>query len=463
MQRITSLIAFAALPLCGGAQTALYNSGIINISAAGQVYVAGDAANRSGATLQNDGLLTVTGAFSNDAAMATPASGTLRLNGNTAQTITGAADYFAKDVLVDNPAGITLATRLKVDGVLSFNNGVINANNAAYPVVFTANASISGVAVPSDASHVKGYVMKEGTGAFTFPTGNGAKYQPVDIALSVNSAGITARYYNADAGSASFGTGGASATPLLFYNTAEYWDLSPAGTASGTVTIHWDGYGNRGIGNTADLRVAHKSGGAWLNEGAASVSGTTGAGSVTSGSISTWSPFTLGSVSSASPLPIKLLSFTASALERANRISWKTATTESVSHFEVERSADGRVFTAIGTQLPDGNRTDYSFDDAQPLAGTAYYRLRLVESGTAAYSQTVSLTRTGSSGITLSIYPNPATSELHVEASAAGSISLKDVSGKTILSKAVNGSTTISLRGFPAGLFFATYESQGLT
>src|SRR5690242_15169750 len=116
MRQICSLIAVATVPLCSSAQTVLYNNGgIINISGAGVVYVAGGMNNSSDASLNNDGVLTITGAFSNNAVMASPASGTLNFNGIGAQTLDGGSDYFAKDVVINNPAGVTLNTRLKVD------------------------------------------------------------------------------------------------------------------------------------------------------------------------------------------------------------------------------------------------------------------------------------------------------------------------------------------------------------
>lgn len=464
MHRISSLLAAAALPLCSTAQTVLNNSGgIINISSAGQVYVSGNMSNSASASLNNDGLLTITGTFSNDAPMGSPASGTLNFNGSGAQTLDGASEYFAKDVVVNNPAGITLNTRLKVDGVMSFNNGVIDATNASYPVVFTANASLSGINPPTDASHIKGYVVKEGTGLFTYPIGDGSKYQPVGVNLSGNSAGLSARYYAADAGSTSFGTNGASSTPLLYYNTNEYWDLTPAGTASGSVTIYWDGYNNRGIGATSDLRVAHKSGGVWLNEDANSLTGDISAGSLTSGAVSTWSPFTLGSVSGGSPLPVQLLTFNATAIGDANRISWQTGAEKDITAFEVERSADGKSYTAIGRQTPTGSGSAYSFNDVQPLKGTAYYRLHILESTRSSYSQTLSLTRSGSSGLTLSVYPNPAMEELHVQTSEPGIMMLKDVSGRAVIQAAVEGQECISLKSLTPGLYFATFQTKGYT
>ena len=51
-------------------------------------------------------------------------------------------------------------------------------------------------------------------------------------------------------------------------------------------------------------------------------------------------------------------------------------------HFEVERSEDGNTFSRIGTVSGAGNSTalrQYQFNDASPLRGISYYRLRQVD------------------------------------------------------------------------------------
>lgn len=465
MQRIFSLLAMAALPLGAQAQTVLHNTaGTIHIGASGLVYVAGDVYNGTGATLNNLGMLTVTGAFNNDAPMAVPAPGTLHLNGTAPQTLSGAAGYSATDVIVNNPAGITLSTPLKIDGVMSFGNGIVNAVNPAYPVVFSANASVSGVNPPSNASHVSGYVTREGSGSFTYPTGDGTSYQPVSVALSANSAGLTARYYAADAGSATFGTGGTSAVPLLYHNTKEYWDLTPAGTAAGSVTIYWDSYNTQRIGNVSDLRVAHLSGGAWLNEGAAGAAGTTVAGSVTSNSLSSWSPFTLGSVSAASPLPLHDLSISALALPEANRISWQPPIADDVRSFVIERSADGHAFSELGRQSPKAAGTAYVFDDIVPLRGKSCYRLRAEDAaGKAFYSNVATVQRAASGNGFFSIYPNPTRGGVLLSVSAAGEFTVSDLAGRTILHTQIAGSRTIDLSALTPGIYVAVFRSSGQT
>ncbi len=458
MHRISILIAALALPLAGTAQ-ALYNNGAtLNISSSTTVYVVGDLTNATGSTINNSGTLNVSGNTLNNGTLTAPSGSNLTLNGSAAQTLSGTSPVVAKDVVVNNAAGITLATPLQVDGAMTFTSGLVTATNASYPVVFTANGSVSGT--PTDASHVDGYVQKGGTGSFTYPVGNASKYQPVGINLSANSAGMTARYFGSDPGAATFGTGGSSSTPLVAVNRKEYWDLTPAGTATGAVTIYFDSYNNTGIANTADLRVAHLSGGQWLNEGATSVSGTTANGSVTGNSISTFSPFTLGSISTASPLPLTLLAFTGRGDGGANRLDWATAMEDAgATTFSVERSANGSSFTALQDVAGKGSNSQYIAYDRQPLAGVSYYRLRITEGSASRFSQIISLRRNAGEGANaIAVYPQPATAELTINCTA-GSLgntvaTMLDAQGRVITQFGLStGNTILDVHSWPAGIY----------
>ena len=74
------------------------------------------------------------------------------------------------------------------------------------------------------------------------------------------------------------------------------------------------------------------------------------------------------------PLPIEIINFTAKKLNRATLLQWTSVNAMQMSHFEVERSADGNRFDAIG-QVKAVNMTDkkdYQLTDAQPLEGINY-------------------------------------------------------------------------------------------
>ena len=472
--RWPALLGLALLAAPPGVRAqALYNNGAaLRIGAGATVYVQGDLLNASGSTLANAGTLRVTGNTTNNAAMS-GGGGTLMLAGSSAQTLGGTADFAATDVVLNNAAGLTLATRLRVAGAMSFTNGIVTAASASTPLTFGATGTVAGT--PTDASHVKGYVAKEGTGAFTYPLGDGTRYQPTATALTANSAGLLARYVPADAGAAPFTAGGTAATPLLAYNRFEYWDLTPLGTATGSVTIFFDNYKNPGITSVADLRVAHQSGGAWLNEGAAASSGTATAGTVTSNAVSTWSPFALGSVAASSPLPVELLAFAAERQGDAARLSWATATEKNSAYFEVEASPDGTAFRAVGRVAAQGNssqRHDYELRDPALVrygAPVVYYRLRQVDlDGTFSYSpvRALAVRPDGPVAFQAVAWPNPAEAGRPTQLLVRGpeptrplELTLTDAAGRLLARRTASAAGPLALpetAGLPAGVYLLT-------
>jgi hypothetical protein len=116
------------------------------------------------------------------------------------------------------------------------------------------------------------------------------------------------------------------------------------------LTTDWADYKTPTLTAVNLLKVAHKRSSNWLNESGTGT-GNTSAGSVTSSSLSTWSPFTLGIISAA--LPISWLSFTGTSVGNTNILSW--ASEKNNSHFDIERSTDGNTFHSIG-QVKGNNK-----------------------------------------------------------------------------------------------------------
>ncbi len=415
------------LALNSSAQLVLRNSGSIRVSSGTHVIVNGNLENQAGGDFINNGILTLNGNFTNNQAMTEPGSGTLKFEGTSAQTLDGTETVFAKDVILNNPNGVTASTLLKVDGEFNFMEGIITSTNTS-PIIFTANGVISATNLPSDASHVNGYVVKEGTGDFTYPVGDGTSYQPVSTSLTSNSDGMQVRYAAADAGAAAFGTAGSEDTPLAVYNNKEYWDITPLGSAAGNVTLSWDAYNPLTFNNVSDVRLAHKSG-SWLNEGG-SGSGTTSAGSITSGNLITWSPFTLGSIYD--PLPVTLISFKGETEESVNQLNWQTSNEKNFSYFEVQHSRNALLFTRLGV-VEGGSKGNYLYTHASPFPGINYYRLKMVDNDrTFAYSKIIALTNEDNRPV---VYPNPTSTLVTVSVDNTllqSTANLYDVTGRLL-------------------------------
>lgn len=122
-------------------------------------------------------------------------------------------------------------------------------------------------------------------------------------------------------------------------------------------------------------------------------------------------------------------------------LKWKTQTEVNSDHFEIERSADGRNFTSIGTKRAAGNSTtEISYEDVDPSmnASVYYYRLKLVDvDGRFSYSN-IAMVRKPGSVKSVRMYPNPATSQVNLEFSNAKGnyvISLYNQAGQEVVTQ----------------------------
>lgn len=137
----------------------------------------------------------------------------------------------------------------------------------------------------------------------------------------------------------------------------------------------------------------------------------------------------------ASPLPVNLLSFTAQKLNQQVLLNWRTAQETNNRGFEVQRSADGISFSAIGWVNGIGNSSlpyDYSLIDATPLKGKNLYRLKQID--TDGHFKLSAVRKVDFESILdFTIYPNPVTDVLNVQLSKnITGIKILDTQGKLV-------------------------------
>ncbi len=141
-------------------------------------------------------------------------------------------------------------------------------------------------------------------------------------------------------------------------------------------------------------------------------------------------PFTFANIDE-QPLPVSLTSFTAKAQKEGVQLNWTTAAEKDNDYFQIERSMDGRNFSAIGQVKGNGNsnvRVEYSFLDGKAPVGTAYYRLKQVDyDGKFEYSKTVAVQTKASSAaqVTVNAYPNPTPDEVNLDLTQVTSSEVK--------------------------------------
>jgi hypothetical protein len=145
---------------------------------------------------------------------------------------------------------------------------------------------------------------------------------------------------------------------------------------------------------------------------------------------------------STAPLPVRLVSFSASPAETAVALHWEIADPDGFSHFEIERSTNGKQFDTFGSVDFTEGTERYTLTDAQPhtnAAGQAYYRLKMVDTdGSYAYSKIVSAQLDGDR--MPYVYPNPVSDHLTISVPGydgrPGTLKLLNASEQVLLNDA---------------------------
>jgi hypothetical protein len=159
-----------------------------------------------------------------------------------------------------------------------------------------------------------------------------------------------------------------------------------------------------------------------------------------------------------SALPVKLLLFTARKEQnRTVSLNWSTAQEINNSHFELQRSADGRDYETIGTVRGNGTVSkviNYSYTDNAPKS-INYYRLKQVDfNGTSSYSA-VQLVKMDENASALQLYPVPANNELTIDyPDAIIMVRIYDITGKLQIEQASNNmQLTLDLESIRSGAY----------
>ena len=185
------------------------------------------------------------------------------------------------------------------------------------------------------------------------------------------------------------------------------------------------------------------------------------ANTVSAQSLNSLPNFTLTLGDRTNPLPVVLVSFSATRSGANAQLVWATASEKNNKGFEVQVSADGKSFRTLDFVASQGsnsaNKLDYSYTDTEAgKTGIRYYRLHQLDlDGTDTYSpvRVVSFDGDATLASELSIYPNPVTgSEVHllIQTAEVGTAHLRitDLMGRMVLNQdlaTANGSSDTRL------------------
>jgi hypothetical protein len=158
-------------------------------------------------------------------------------------------------------------------------------------------------------------------------------------------------------------------------------------------------------------------------------------------------------------LPVKLSAFEAMPQGNEVLVSWRTDEPLEGAWFEVERSADAEFWHAQGQVDGDAAKHGRQFEwlDNKPLEGLSYYRLVRHQQGQTDISEITAVMMKGTGEILL--WPNPATSELWVNAPEASQVTVLNLQGAAVLSQSLEmGDTRLEVSGLPPGYYLARFE-----
>ena len=481
-------------------------------AATGDVNVGGNFANAATYAATTANVLRVTGNFSNAAASSfvTDVS-TLVLRGNFTNAGSFNAGTFNAGSLVQfladanhvltgtttfinlqklGAATLTLgpSTNVTVAGLLTLQSGLITTglsnilsltNTATQPIVGTGpGAYVSGrlaMTLPNAAASIR-----------TFPVGLSGRFRPVTIKPQGTSASpvVLVEIFSAP-------PGGTIDATLSNISANRYYrvQLLSGTIAQPSVQLSFNtDVVDEEVHVPGNLRVAKSvgAGGPWSTAGGAGVyspdypRGYTISGAPASSLITANSFFALAStnyvdnpLTGSIPLPVELLTFSATASGPAVRLAWATASEKNAAYFLVQRSSDGRQFADVARQEAQGNtssRHEYAALDAAPLPGLSYYRLRQVDQdGHVSHSPIVTVRFAGPlAAPALVAYPNPASaSGFRLQAvnlgATGGTIRVLDHLGRLVLTQDVAENTVEATirpaQPLPPGLYVATWQS----
>jgi hypothetical protein len=415
-------------------------------------------------TFANGASINVKGNFINNGNF-NAGSGTVTMNGSTAQSIGGSAATTFNNLIINNSAGVSLNVigvnnNPIVNGTLTLTNGRLSlgSNN----LILGTTASIAGTPSASNMIVISGSgeLRKRFPSGisnqlpFTFPVGTtagGNEYTPVE--LDFNSGNFSSEAY---VGVRVVDQRSSFMSNSIVNYVNRNWNVEPSGITSPNydIKLHYvqsDWIGDAGAeGNVLPIKYSTSSGtGMWYQPESA---GFTNAESVGSGfgnstanflnweSVTSFSQFG-GAEGNNQPLPVELVSFSGTCEEGNIHLTWKTASEFNSSHFDVEKSRDGenwQLLTLVPSAGTSNELLTYHTVDQNATNGNNYYRLRQVDiDGTEKFYDPINVSCTEVTPGYFTSFPNPSGTSFQVivnnkELIGTCILNIVDATGKVI-------------------------------
>ncbi|MBL7709383.1 MAG: T9SS type A sorting domain-containing protein [Chitinophagaceae bacterium] len=355
------------------AQNAFTNDGAaVYLQGSANIYIQGQFENKGTGQFTNSGAVHITGNLVHNASvnLNATASGLFRLNGTATQLISGSNQPNFYNLVVDKTSGeCELQTNISLSSQLTLSSGNVFLNNRQINLLTTGE-------LIGETSGKRIYDNPTNTGTITITRllNAPAASNPGNLGAIITSA--------QNLGSTIITRGHREQFIVSANSITRYYDISPAGNSGLNATLRFNYFDNELNGQVESNLVQWHSpdnGVIWSKRG-----GTINTSSdyVDLGGIDSFHRISLIS-NSIVPLPLNLLTFTAVKTNSGKvDLVWTTTQEINSSHFEIERSLNGRNWIKIGTKAAVGQQgllETYSFADLFPGSEANYYRLRIVD------------------------------------------------------------------------------------
>ncbi len=423
--------------------------------------------------------------------------------GNNNQTIS-TADASNKEVFFN-------VTINKTGGQLTLNDNIEVGGNSTDPIgdrtgvltltakniitgsnyLYVTNPATGGISGGSSNSFVDGNLRRHTNTAnlYDFPVGEGSRYMRAGVRTTNTSENVI----QVNANNTGYGTYTPlepMPTGLVDVSTNRWWDVTKiSGSTPVSVRLYWMALADDGIVDATKLVVAHWSNRdhtntisttQWWNRGrnASNSTGTIANGYVESSETMTnYSPFTFGTTAPVNPLPVQLISFTATCNQSVKTLHWATASETNNAFFSIYRSMDGVNYVELARIPGAGNSNtlqQYQYEDMDKLANGWYYQLVQTDfNGTSEsfdpiYVDCNSQTTSSDQAELVAVTANQVIVSTQVSEQSSLSLALMDMSGRTLFVgnrqvPAGSGTLAVDVNTLPSGIYLLNIYTNTFT
>lgn len=161
-------------------------------------------------------------------------------------------------------------------------------------------------------------------------------------------------------------------------------------------------------------------------------------------------------------LPAKLEFFKGEYAKGIVELSWKTSMKENLSHFNVQKSADGTNFTTI-SRIEAGVGSYVAYDTVAAAPASASYRLQIVDKDQQfKYSDVISVSfedTTTPDTSSIAVYPNPGSRVINIRGTGNGAkIIIVNNAGSIVKKEVHSTASPISITALRPGLYYIRIE-----